>query len=267
MITNRIELHVKNEIAEVIFSCPEKMNALTMASFYQLDSIIKQLKRMPNLRLVVLKAEGDNFCAGLDVKSVSTKPSNIIKLLFKWLPGNANLAQRVCIGWQQLSVPVIAEIKGVCFGGGLQIAMGADFRLVDTSARLAIMETKWGLCPDMGASSALSKLVNLDKALLLTHLATPIDAQTAFEYGLVTKVCDDLTHATHELSQQLLAQSPDALAANKRLYQTSYGVMSRKALAKETINQIRLLMGKNRVIAAKRVLSDQDISYQAPKKW
>lgn len=267
MTTSRVELTVKNNIAYVVFNCPQKMNALTMESFYQLDSIIKKLKRMRELRLVVLSATGDNFCSGLDVKAVSSKPTNILRLLFKWLPGNANLVQRVCIGWQQLSVPVIAQISGVCFGGGLQIALGADFRLVDSSSRFAIMETKWGLCPDMGASSILPKLISFDKALLLTHLATPIDANTALEYGLVTQICSDLTAETERLCQQLLAQSPDALAANKRLYQTSYGLFSRKALAKETRNQIRLLLGKNRVIATKRVLSDQDISYQTAKKW
>ena len=149
-------------------------------------------------------------------------PLNIIKLLFKWLPGNKNLAQRVVLGWQSLSVPVIAQINGNCLGGGLQIALGADYRIVHHDAQFAIMEARWGLCPDMGANVVMSGLVKRDQALWLASHADPISALQAKELGLVTQVTDDTEAATQKMLEILLARSPDTLAAIKRVTQQSY---------------------------------------------
>lgn len=260
-------LNIEHNIATVTLNRSEKLNSLTYQSFVELDQVIKRLNKIPTLRVVILNAQGTDFCTGLDIYAISKKPSQMLKLLFKWLPGNQNLAQRVVLGWQKLPVPVIAKIQGRCFGGGLQLALGADFRIVDVNASLSIMETRWGLTPDMGASTMLSSLISIDHALQLTHLAQPINAQKAHQINLVTQVTGDLDKACDELVAQLLAQSPDALAANKRLYQTSYGIFNRKVLAKETWHQIRLLLGKNQKIAANNALNEAHLPYHKAKKW
>ena len=121
-----IKLEIKQQVAWVSLARPEKQNALSFAMFVELSNVIKKIKRDRSLRAVVISGEGEHFCSGLDVAAVMKKPSNIIKLLFKWLPGNQNLAQKVVLGWQDLSIPVIAKVTGHCFGGGMQIALGAD---------------------------------------------------------------------------------------------------------------------------------------------
>lgn len=262
-----VKLEIKDQVAWVILARAEKQNALNVTMFEQLNSIIKTIKRNRAIRAVVITGDGDNFCSGLDVASVMAKPTNMVKLLFKWLPGNQNLVQKVVLGWQSIPVPVIAMIKGNCFGGGLQIALGADYRIVDSNAKLAIMEARWGLCPDMGANLVLAGLVNYDQALMLASLAEPISATQAQKAGLVTIMTDDIKQSTDTLIQQLLARSPDTLAAIKRVTQLSYKSNKRAILAKETWSQIRLLMKPNTKIAIHNAKNAQQKSFQKRSTW
>ncbi|MEJ6473439.1 crotonase/enoyl-CoA hydratase family protein [Pseudoalteromonas piscicida] len=240
-----------NNIAYVTLSRPEKQNALSVEMFVGLDKAIHTIAKNKTIRAVVLQGEGAHFCAGLDVKSVLKKPTGIVKLLRKWLPGNANLVQRVVLGWQSLPVPVIAKISGNCLGGGCHIALGADIRIADNSAQFAIMEAKWGLCPDMGGSLLLPATMNKDKALLMTIHAERITAQQALEDGLITELCDDTDARINQLLAQFSSRSPDAIAAIKKVYTRAYNQPSRKLLWLETWSQIKLLKAKNTKIAMK----------------
>jgi len=262
-----IKLEKKQGIATVTLHREEKQNALSFTMFIELNKVIKNIKKDANIRAVVLTGEGEHFCAGLDINAVMASPMNIIKLLFKWLPGNQNLAQKVVLGWQSLSVPVIAKINGNCLGGGLQIALGADYRIVHHNAKLAIMEARWGLCPDMGANVMLAGLVKRDQALWLASHADPISAQHAFELGLVTKTTDDTDKATKEMLDTLQARSPDTLAAIKRVTQQSYKAPARKILAKETWSQIRLLINPNTKKAIAKAKGKTDIEFANAKRW
>ena len=262
-----IILDKQNGIATVTLKRADKQNALNFAMFVSLNKAIKNIKKDPSIRAVVIKGEGDHFCSGLDIFSVMASPMNIIKLLFKWLPGNQNLAQKVVLGWQSLSVPVIAQINGNCLGGGLQIAMGADYRIVDKEAKLAIMEARWGLCPDMGANVILHGLVRRDQALWLASHATPINAKQANELGLVTLLTNNTELATKDMLTTLLQRSPDALAAIKRLTQLSYKSQQRKILAKETWSQIRLLINPNTKKAITKAKGKAEINYTNAKHW
>ncbi|RRS07475.1 crotonase/enoyl-CoA hydratase family protein [Pseudoalteromonas sp. J010] len=256
-----------NNIAYVTLSRPEKQNALSVDMFVGLDNAIKTISKNKAIRAVVIQGEGAHFCAGLDVKSVLKKPTGILKLLRKWLPGNANLVQRVVLGWQSLPVPVIARITGNCLGGGCHIALGADIRLADNSAQFAIMEAKWGLCPDMGASLLLPASMNKDKALMMTIHAQRIDAQSALKDGLITELCDDIDMRLDQLLCQFSNRSPDAIAAIKKVYNQAYNQPSRKLLWLETWSQIKLLVANNTKIAMSNASSTEQQPYQPRKKW
>ncbi|MBB1279361.1 crotonase/enoyl-CoA hydratase family protein [Pseudoalteromonas sp. SR41-1] len=262
-----IKLEKQNGIATVTLSRAKKQNALSFEMFVELNKAIKNIKRDRSIRAVVIKGDGEHFCAGLDISAVMAAPLNIIKLLLKWLPGNQNLAQKVVLGWQSLSVPVIAQIDGNCLGGGLQIALGADYRIVHIDAKLAIMEARWGLCPDMGANVMMSGLVKRDQALWLASHANPITAQQANELGLVTQLTDDTQQATQNMINTLLERSPDTLAAIKRVTQLSYKPNQRKILAKETFSQIRLLLNPNTKKAIAKAKGKADITYANTKHW
>lgn len=262
-----IKLEKQHGIATVTLSRAKKQNALSFQMFVELNKAIKNIKRDRSIRAVVIKGDGEHFCAGLDISAVMAASLNIIKLLLKWLPGNQNLAQKVVLGWQSLSVPVIAQIDGNCLGGGLQIALGADYRIVHVDAKLAIMEARWGLCPDMGANVMMSGLVKRDQALWLASHANPITAHQANELGLVTQLTDDTQQATQNMLNTLLERSPDTLAAIKRVTQLSYKPNQRKILAKETFSQIRLLLNPNTKKAIAKAKGKADITYANTKHW
>jgi len=262
-----IKLEKQQHIAFVTLTREEKQNALNFIMFKQLASVIKQIKKDRSIRAVIIQGEGANFCAGLDVAAVMKNPMNIISLLFKWLPGNCNLAQQVVLGWQSLSIPVFAVIQGNCFGGGLQIALGADYRIAHEDAKLAIMEARWGLCPDMGANVVLPSLLQKDKAQWLASHASAIDAKTAKQLGLITEVSNEPLKACLAMIDTLMTRSPDTLAAIKRVTQQSYATPRRKILAKETFSQIRLLLNKNTKKAIAKAKGDENIEYADPKRW
>ena len=165
-----------------------------------------------------------------------------------------NLAQDVSILWRELPVPVLAVLHGMCFGGGLQIALGADMRYSTPDCKLSIMESKYGLVPDMGASITLPDIVGLDIAKELTFTGRIIDGKQAQSYGLVTHCCEDpLAHA-EALAKELVQRSPDAIASAKKLYQASWTKTSseKEYLQMETDLQAKLLASWNQLASSGR---------------
>jgi enoyl-CoA hydratase/carnithine racemase len=263
-----VTLNIDNDIAFVTLNRAEKRNALDMAMFKAIDKISRQLKQNRKIRAVIVQGSGEDFCSGLDVKSVLSQRSSAMSLLAKWLPGQANLAQRVSVNWRKIPVPVIMVIQGRCWGGGLQIALGADFRFTTTEASLSIMEGKWGLIPDMGANLALRELVAKDIALKLAMTAEVVSAQRALEMGLITGVSDDPLQQAMQLVEQITERSPDAVGAVKRLYQNTWFRAEWLMLARESYYQLKILMGKNQNRAVKRQLNpDKSTHYVDRKKW
>ena len=249
---NRIRLTIENRIATVELNRPEKRNALDLDMFRAIAATQKKLRRMRGLRAVILCGAGVDFCSGLDVKSLMKDRTGVLKLLWKWLPWRANLAQVVSTGWRDLPVPVIAAIHGRCWGGGLQIALGADFRLVRPDASVSVMEGKWGLIPDMGGTLALREITGRDHAMWLSMSAQVFDGAHALELGLATALSDDPLAGARAMAAELTDRSPDAVAAVKRLYRKSWTSRPGTVLVRETAYQARILAGRNQRIAAAR---------------
>lgn len=268
MSKERVTLAIENGIAFVTLNRAEKRNALDMAMFKAIDRTSRQLRKNREIRAVVVQGEGEDFCSGLDVKSVLSQRSSAMSLLAKLLPGQANLAQRVSVNWRKIPVPVIMVIQGRCWGGGLQIALGADFRYTTPEASLSIMEGKWGLIPDMGANLALRELVGKDVALRLAMTAEVVAAKDAMEMGLVTGFGDDPLQQALRLVDAINKRSPDAVAAVKKLYQNTWFRAEWLMLARESFYQLRILLGKNQGRAVKRQMNpEKKIPYAARKKW
>lgn len=267
-MSDRLNLSITNHIALVTLTRANKHNALDMAMFYAIDHVIKQIRNNKNIRAVILTAEGEDFCTGLDVKSIMKSSINSLKLLFKWWPGNANLAQRVSTTWQNLPVPVIAAIHGRCWGGGLQIALGADIRIATHESSWSIMENRWGLIPDMGGTLAFKTLIKQDIALELAMTAKQISGEQAKEYGLVTHLADNPFAAAQILAKQLCSNSPDANAAIKKLLRKSSWSSAAMTLFRESYYQIKVLLGKNQRIAVQRQINtDNDKPSFSPRKF
>jgi enoyl-CoA hydratase/carnithine racemase len=262
MSENLVNLTIEEGIAFVTLNRPVKHNALNIEMFQGIDKIIKCIKTNRHVRVVIVSGAGENFCSGLDVKSVLANKSNGLKLLWKWLPGNANLAQRVSIGWRRLNVPVIMALHGKCWGGGMQIALGGDFRIAATDSSLSVMESRWGLIPDMGGTPALLECVAGDQAMKLAMTSETVDASQALSIGLITQVSDTPLQAAKVLAKQLLDRSPDTNRVIKHLYHKIWSVNERKILAKETLNQLKIIAGKNQRIAVKRELGQSNLEFK-----
>lgn len=247
-IENRVNLTIKNGIAHVSLNRPEKCNALDMLMFRAIRQTIKQLKVDRTIRAVIVTGNGEDFCSGLDLKSVMSSSKAPLTLLMKWLPWKANLAQFVSTGWKEIPAPVIMVIKGRCWGGGLQIALGGDFRIAAPDSSIAIMEARWGLIPDMGGTLALRELLSLDIAKELAMTGATISGEQGLNYGLVTHVDTNPSEKALQLARAICQQSPDAVAATKKLYNKSWWSKPSFALARESYYQIKILLGRNRKI-------------------
>ena len=160
-----------------------------------------------------------------------------------------NTFQEACWAWRRLPVPVVAAVHGHCLGGGLQIALAADFRFATPDSRWSVLEGKWGIIPDMSGIKSLAQLVGIDTAKRLTMTAETITGEQARELGLVTGVADDPLGAAAELVEQLRGRSPDQLAAAKRLFDGTWTSGPRRTFARERIEQARLLVARNTKVA------------------
>lgn len=253
---NRVICTIENGIARVKLNRIDKLNAIDMQMFEELDSTARQLKKNKAVRVVIVSGNGIDFCSGIDVQNVLSNPKNAIKLLWKWWPWQANLAQRVSVNWRKLNAPVIMSIQGRCWGGGLQIALGGDFRIAHPQSSLAIMENKWGLIPDMGGTLALREIMSKDHAMELAMTAKAIDAEQAQKIGLVTHVHPEPERRANELADELLNRNPDTIAHIKRFYQQAWHKNDGGLLASETRRQIQIISGKNQKIAVHRETKD-----------
>ena len=244
----RVTLEVRDGIAFATLNRPDKLNGLDLAMVRALAEMPHRIRRDRDVRAVILTGAGDAFCAGLDFASVGRDRRGFALAGLK-LPGQLNLFQKACWNWRSLPVPVIAVLHGHCYGGGMQLALAADFRIAEPDCRLSVMEARWGLIPDMTGSVTLRELLPMDVAKRLVMTAEVFDGLRAKELGLVTEVSDEPTRAAGDLAAQLAARSPDALAATKTLLHRTWNRAPRWAFWTETVLQARLLNGTNHRIA------------------
>jgi enoyl-CoA hydratase/carnithine racemase len=258
LMNDRVSVSMSDGVADVRLVRADKMNALDDAMFEALVATCDRLSREKGLRAVVLSGEGRAFCAGLDMSRFAAMNENggngiaggEKRDLSARTHGLANFPQQAVWGWRQLPVPVIAAIQGVAFGGGFQLALGADMRFLAPDARMSIMEIKWGLVPDMAGTPILASLVRDDILRDLTFTGRIFSAQEAMSYGLATRVCEDPRGAALEVAREIAGKSPDAIRAAKRLL-NNLSVDPGPALLAESVEQMRLMGAPNQLEAVR----------------
>jgi enoyl-CoA hydratase/carnithine racemase len=240
---------VDEGVARVWLDRPDKLNGLTLEMLAELVAVMGRLRRDRSLRAVVLTGAGESFSAGLDFGSALRNPAQIARTFVPSVLRGTNVFQEAAWGWRRLPVPVVAAVQGHCYGGGLQIALGADFRLSTPGAQWSVLEAKWGLIPDMSGIRSLSELVGIDTAKMLTMTGETFTGERAHELGLVTELADDPLAAADELVETLKTRSPDAIAAAKRLFDRTWTSSPRRTFARERAEQLALLLNANTRIA------------------
>ncbi len=247
-----VTVEVADGVADVRLNRPEKYNALSPDMFKAIIDAGERLAQAKEVRAVVLSGNGRGFCAGLDMASMqglANPRRSTAQNLLETGEAPENHAQRPAFVWKRMPVPTIAAIHGVAYGGGAQIALGADIRFAAADAKLSVMEIKWGLIPDMSISQTLRDLVPLDVAKELTFTGRVLSGEQAKALGLVTHVAEDPHAAAMALAQEIAGKSPDAVRAGKQLLETSWRADTAAGLALEASLQAGLIGTPNQIEA------------------
>ncbi|MEE8427598.1 MAG: crotonase/enoyl-CoA hydratase family protein [Woeseiaceae bacterium] len=262
-MSDRVTVSTDGHVAEVMLNRPDKHNAIDMQMFAELGEAGDRLAAEPAIRAVVLHSAGDNFCAGIDVGVFDDNTASIgPNSMAPQGPSPANFFQRAAYVWRELPVPVICAISGVAFGGGLQIALGADLRYARPDSRLSIMEIKWGLIPDMAISATARHVMPVDKLKELAYSGRVVDGKEALQLGLLTALHEDPLMAAREMAAEIAAKSPDAVAAMKKLFNSGWDLPESESLALEAALQSRLMGSENQLEAAQANLNKRSPEFK-----
>lgn len=245
-----VKFEKNNGIATVTLNRPEKRNAMSFALLKDLVRTANLIKKDRSIRCVILTGEAQVFSAGIDLSDLNN-PKNTAYAVWELIKPGQSLFQKAFLIWQELPVPVIAAMEGFCFGAGMQLALAADVRIAHPKTQMSIMESRWGLVPDMGLTRSLKGVIGLDLAKELTLTARIFDAGYAKEIGLVTHLDESPLSRAQALAEEMLSRSPDALTAVKRVLDAMEHEPD-KSLRLEKIWQLKLLLGKNSKLARKK---------------
>jgi len=253
-----------NDVAHVQLAHGEKRNALDPPMFDALIAAGFALFDMPGLRAVVLSGEGPGFCAGLDLASMQDLEVDAALSLGERRYGNANLFQQAALQWRKLPVPVIAAVHGPCLGGGLQIAAGADIRVVAPDARLAVLEVQWGIVPDMGGFALWRGMVREDVLRELTYTHREFSGEEAVALGFATHVDADPLARAMRLAGGIAAQSPHAVRSAKALFARAADGNLDEILVAESLEQHKLIGSHNQIEAVRSRMERRAANFVDP---
>jgi enoyl-CoA hydratase/carnithine racemase len=251
---DRVRTSISGGIADVRLVRADKMNALDPSMFEALTETVGQLAGAEGLRAVVLSGEGRAFCAGLDMESfrgMSGHGSGGVNAggLAERTHGIANRFQHIVWGWRELPVPVIVAVHGVAYGGGFQLALGADMRYADKDARFSVRETHWGLIPDMCGTQLMRHLAREDIVRELTYTARIFSAGEALSFGLITRIAEDARAEALAIAREIAGKSPHAIRAAKRLLNAACTAEPEGGLIAEANEQEALIGSANQIEA------------------
>lgn len=253
-MTDRVSITILEDgIADVRMTRTDKMNALDAAQWAALVDTINTLKAMSGLRVVVLSGEGRAFCAGLDLSSLQEErapgTSSTGASLIDRYQGITNRGQYAAWGWRELEVPVIAAVHGVAFGAGSQIMAGADIRFVHPDTRIAIMEMKWGLVPDVAGMALWRTQVADDVLREMIYTNREFNGHEAKAMGFATHVADNPHAAAMELARIIANKNPDAVRASKRMCNMLADASDGDLMMAESVEQSKIMRTPNQMEA------------------
>lgn len=267
-MSERISVDKVDGVADVRLVRSDKMNALDDAMFSALIDTSEHLAKDPSIRCVVLSGTGRAFCAGLDMGNFgkmadgeTTDAQSGRRSLAERTHGIANRAQQAVWGWRALPVPVIAAVHGVSLGGGFQLALGADIRIVHPDTKMSIMEIKWGLVPDMAGTAIMRNLCRDDILRELTYTGRIFSGAEAKAYGFATEVSENPHERAMEMAQLIASKNPDAIKADKQIFNSIPQMSDEDALVQESVLQDKIIGSKNQIEAVMSELQKRPAVY------
>ena len=225
-MSERVSCTIEGGLADVRLTRPEKRNALDQEMFSAILAAAERVGSDPSVRAVVLSGDGKGFCAGLDMSLFAAIAASDGESARQSGGGVGSIrvdAPRAVRVWTELRAPVIAAVHGVAVGGGFQLALGADIRIVAPDAQLGAFEIRWGIVPDMCGTQLLPPLVGPDVAKDLMFTGRAVSGEEAVRIGLATRLADDPRAAALALAAEIAGRSPEAIRVIKQLVDRSWG--------------------------------------------
>ncbi len=212
IIIKTSKLKDSGSIATITLSNEQRLNCIDSGLATQLTTGIKKLGENPDLRAVKLQGAGKRaFIGGADIREMAELTPDTAKEFITTL-------HQACAALRELPVPVIAQISGYCFGAGLEIAASCDLRIADHSASFAMPEVQIGL-PSVIEAALLPRLIGAGRAAQLVYTGTPINAEIAYQWGLIEQLTspDTLTQEVDRTLQNITQADPAAIRMQKQL--------------------------------------------------
>lgn len=246
---NRVTIEIANHVAVVTLNRPDKMNALDIPMFRGIIEAAELVEKNDAVRAVVLTGAGRSFCAGIDLANFQSTDSIMSEPLETRTHGIANTWQQAAYAWRALSIPVIAAVHGVAFGGGLQIMLGADIKYVTKDTKLSIMEMKWGIVPDMAGTQLMYHSVRDDIIRELTYTNRIFSGADAVEYGFATHLSEDPLADAKKLAVEIAGKNPSAVVKAKKIFNAAPYLSVEEGLMMESVEQDQIIRKKNQLEA------------------
>jgi len=267
-----LQIDIADHVAHVRLDRPEKHNALNGVVMDSLRNAASAIAADTDVRVVVMSGEGRSFCSGLDTANLAAMASgdleassdNVQAAYADISPAGANKAQQVGWLWRELDIPVIAAVHGSALGGGLNLALAADIRVVAADARMGFVEITWGLLPDMSATQGLRDIVGADRAKLLVLTGEEFSGADALAWGLATEVATDPVGRAREIAAQMAAHNPDAIRAALAVLDQSADADTASGLAVEAALSAPLIGSPNQIEAVMARLEGRSARYENP---
>lgn len=202
----------EDSIAILTLSDPKGLNFVSWNMLLEIEKVQDLIDADKSIRVVVIKAAGEHFSAGIDLKELyHDVDSRFIMDQLVWL-------QRVYGRWQELPMPVIASIHGLCYGAATEMILGCDIRIAADNSRFSIPEVRFGLSPDQGGTTRLTKLVGVGQAKRMIMGCEELDAVEAKSIGLVEIMVelDKLDERTMKMANKMANLPPVALRFAKK---------------------------------------------------
>lgn len=214
--TIRYETH--EGVASITLSRPEKRNAMNREMFAEVAEAAEAAGSNPEVRGVLLAGEGASFCAGIDLNllgefgTLAAMPGDQFRSFVRF-------AQRPFAALARLEKPTVAAVQGHALGAGFQLALACDLRVLATTASMALLETRYGIIPDLGGMHALARIVGAGRAKELVWTGRAVEAEEARSIGLANRVTDEDAYLdqAETLLRDVLGRSPVAVAQSKTL--------------------------------------------------
>jgi enoyl-CoA hydratase len=210
----KVKFAIQGTIARITLDRPEKLNALDPEMLAALEDAVTQAEQSRDVRVIVLAAAGEKaFCVGADI--LAWTALSPLAMWSEWVRRGHRIFERL----ERAKQPVICAIQGFAYGGGLELALACDIRIVTDSARFAMPEVKLGTVPGWGGTDRLPKLIGSARAKQMIFTGDPISADVAERWGLANEVVPvvSLSDRVTELAEKIAGNAPVAVQTAKQL--------------------------------------------------